>query len=58
MSPGGMVAGSLQRVIVGEALESTRMIQNDDFKEQNLDFYVRNAGKWFKTFVKLGRKNV
>lgn len=58
MSPGGMVAASLQRVIVGEALESTRMIQNDDFKEQNLDFYVRNAGKWFKTFVKLGRKTV
>lgn len=52
------MAGSLQRVIVGGALESTRMIQNDDFKEQNLDFYVRNAGKWFKTFVKLGRKTV
>lgn len=58
MSPGGMVAGSLQRVIVGEALESTRMIQNSDFKEQNLDFYVRNAGKWFKTSVKLGGKTV
>lgn len=27
VSPGGMVAGSLQCVIVGEALESTRMIQ-------------------------------
>lgn len=26
--------------------------------KSKLDFYVRNAGKWFRTFVKLGGKTV
>lgn len=58
-SPGWPVerGGSLQHSHRPAALELTGELEWRFYRAE-LDFYVRNAGKWFRTFVKLGGKAV